>query len=88
MTPELVGTLLREGLQIALLVGGPIFAVLLVAGLLVGVFQAATQINDPAIGFLPRLAAGLGICWFLGTWMAERLAGYFAASVARLGSPF
>ncbi|WP_373049423.1 flagellar biosynthetic protein FliQ [Vulgatibacter sp.] len=88
MTPELAGGLLREGLQIALLVGGPIFAALLVAGLLVGVFQAATQINDPAVGFLPRLAAGAGICWFLGSWMAERLAAHFAEAVARMAGPF
>ena len=88
MTPELAGAMLREGLQMALLVGGPVFAVLLVAGLLVGVFQAATQINDAAVGFLPRLLAGAGVCWFLGTWMAERLAGYFAESVARMGTGF
>lgn len=88
MTPDLAARLLRESLQMALLVGGPVFAVLLVAGLVVGVFQAATQINDAAIGFLPRLLAGAGVCWLLGTWMAERLAGYFAASVARMGGPF
>lgn len=85
MTPEAAGALLRETLQLALAVGGPIFATLLVAGLVVGVFQAATQINDPAIGFLPRLAAGAGICFLLGVWMAERLASHFAAAVRTAG---
>lgn len=88
MTPEMAGALLRDNLTLALTVGGPVFAALLVSGLVVGVLQAATQINDAAVGFLPRLAAAAGICWFLGTWMAERLASHFAEAVARLGGPF
>ena len=88
MTPELAVGLLREGLQLSLVVGGPVFAALLVAGLAVGVFQAATQINDAAVGFLPRLAAGVAVLWLLGAWMAEKLAAYFAASVTRMGGPF
>ena len=88
MNPEMVGSLLRENLALALSVGGPVFGALLVSGLVVGVLQAATQINDAAVGFLPRLAAGAGVCWFLGTWMAERLAAHFAEAVTRMGGPF
>ena len=43
--------------------------------------QAATQINDPAVGFVPRLAATLLIVWILGNWMMQRMAAYFVASV-------
>jgi flagellar biosynthetic protein FliQ len=46
---------------------------LLVVGLLVGLLQAATQINDPAVGFLPRLVTGLLVAYFTGPWVIERL---------------
>ena len=63
---------------------GPVIGALLVIGLVVGVFQAATQINDPAVGFLPRFAAALGAVWLLGGWLLERYAGFFAASLQRM----
>jgi flagellar biosynthesis protein FliQ len=60
------------------------WAPLLVVGFIVGILQAATQINDPAVGFLPRLAAGLLVVFFLGGWIVERLAKYFIFSLERL----
>ena len=80
--------LVREGLALSAYVGGPIFAVLLVTGLVVGVFQAATQINDAAIGFLVRLGAAGLVCWMLGGWMTDKLAGFFADAVHRMANPF
>lgn len=87
MNPELPGVLLREGLSLMAVVGGPLFAAMLAAGLLLGVLQAATQINDPAIGFLPKLAVGILICVAMGGWMTERLAAYLAQSIERMGAP-
>ena len=52
MSPELPSSLLREGLMLLGTGGAPLFAAALLVGLLVGVLQAATQINDPATGFL------------------------------------
>jgi flagellar biosynthesis protein FliQ len=43
--------------------------------------QAATQINDPAVGFLPRLVTGLLVAYFSGHWVMERLSNYFAAAL-------
>jgi flagellar biosynthesis protein FliQ len=43
--------------------------------------QAATQINDAAIGFLPRILAGLLIAYFTGHFALERLSNYFAAAM-------
>ncbi len=82
------GELVREGLALAAYVGGPVFGVLLVTGLIVGVFQAATQINDPAIGFLVRLGAAGTVCWMLGPWMSDRLAAFFVEAAQRMASPF
>jgi flagellar biosynthetic protein FliQ len=71
------GELLREGFALLFTVGTPVLGALLVTGLIVGVLQAATQINDPAVGFLPRLFACGLVCWLLGGWIVERLAAFF-----------
>ena len=84
MTPDLPGSLLREGLLLLASVGAPMFAAALGVGLLVGVLQAATQVNDAATGFLPRAFAAALVVWAAGPWMAERLAGFFALCVARM----
>jgi flagellar biosynthesis protein FliQ len=84
MGGELPGNLVREGLAVLFAVGAPVLGALLVVGFIVGILQAATQINDPAVGFLPRLAAGLLVVFFLGGWIVERLAKYFIFSLERL----
>ncbi|HUK65945.1 MAG TPA: flagellar biosynthetic protein FliQ [Anaeromyxobacteraceae bacterium] len=84
MTPELPSALLREGLVLLGTVGAPLFAAALLVGLLVGVLQAATQINDPATGFLPRAAAAVLVAWFAGPWMVGRLAAFLASAITRM----
>jgi flagellar biosynthesis protein FliQ len=81
MSPELPGALVREALVLLASVGGPIFMALLVMGLVLGIVQAATQINDSAVGFLPRALAGALVVWALGGWMMHRLAGFLMHSV-------
>jgi flagellar biosynthesis protein FliQ len=81
MTSALPASLMREGFGVLAAVGGPFVIALLVVGLLVGLLQAATQINDPAVGFLPRLVTGLLVAYFSGHWVMERLANYFAAAL-------
>ena len=77
-------SLVREGLLLLASTAGPIIGGLLAVGLVVGVFQAATQINDPAVGFLPRLGAALLSVWLLGGWLLERYSAYFATSLHRM----
>jgi flagellar biosynthetic protein FliQ len=84
MGPELPSALLREGLMLLAVVGAPLFAAALVVGLAIGVLQAATQINDPATGFLPRAAASIAVCWLAGSWMSERLAQFLASAIGRM----
>lgn len=84
MSAELGGALFQEGLMVMAVVGGPLFLALLVSGLVLGILQATTQINDTAVGFLPRLAVALGVMWALGGWMMQRFAGYFAKAVAAM----
>lgn len=81
MSTELPTALMREGFAVMGAVGAPIVGALLVVGLIVGLMQAATQINDSALGFLPRLLAAIGVTWAIGPWALERLATFFAAAV-------
>ncbi|MCP4504044.1 MAG: flagellar biosynthetic protein FliQ [Deltaproteobacteria bacterium] len=76
--------LIREGFTLLFEVGSPIFGALLVVGISVGVMQAATQINDPAMSFLPRLFALLTVLWALGGWAAGHFASFFEMSVNRM----
>ena len=61
-----------------------VLGALLVIGLIFGVIQAATQINDPAVGFLPRLAAGLLVVLLAGNWIMERLSKYVVLAFQRI----
>ena len=45
----------------------------LIAGLIISVFQAATQINEQTLSFLPRLVATLGAIMILGPWIIQEL---------------
>lgn len=81
MPPGLPTALVHDGLVQMAIAGAPLFAVTLLVGLTVGVLQAATQINDSAVGFLPRALAALLVVWLAGGWMTERLAGYLARSI-------
>jgi flagellar biosynthesis protein FliQ len=84
MTLEVPASLLKEGLVLVGTVGGPIFLVMLGVGLVMGILQAATQINDTAVGFLPRAFAAAACLWLAGGWMMERMSGYLAQSIVRM----
>ena len=65
----------REALRMALMLGGPLLAVALVVGLVVGVGQTLTQMHEPVVGQVPRLIAVLVVAlialpWLLGRWVA------------------
>ncbi len=79
-----VAGLFREGMALLATVGGPLMLGLLVVGLVTGVLQSATQIQEPAVGAVPRLATVLAAAVFLGPWMVERLARFFQLALERL----
>lgn len=77
----------REAVLLALLLSGPPLCAALVVGLLTGIGQAATQIQEPALGVVPRLAAVLGALLLSGPWIGARLvrfAGDCLSLVARI----
>ena len=69
MTPELVVDLVQQALQVGILVAAPMLLAALLAGLIVSVFQAATQINEMTLPFVPKLLALFAAAVLAGPWM-------------------
>jgi flagellar biosynthesis protein FliQ len=76
MTPESVLALGQQALQVALLLAAPLLLVSLAVGLLVGVFQAATQINEMTLSFIPKLLGLAATLMLAGSWMLQTLAEF------------
>lgn len=73
MTEEFVINLGREALLTVLMVGGPILGLGLLAGLLVSIFQATTQINEQTLTFIPKIVIVLVAIVLFGPWMYHRM---------------
>ncbi len=84
MTPELALTELRRGLEVALWVGGPLLLVMLVVGVVVGIVQAATQINEPTIAFVTKAIALTAALFALGSFLLAYLVDYTVALFQRI----
>ena len=76
MTPETVLTTSNEALKLALMLGAPLLLTALVVGLVVGLFQAATQINEMTLSFIPKLLAMAAVLALTGPWMLRSLVEY------------
>jgi len=76
MTPETVLTIVRQALEVALLVSAPMLAAALVTGLAIGVLQAATQVNEMTLSFIPKLAALFATIAVAGPWMLSVLVDF------------
>jgi len=68
---------LRQGLWVAVAISTPILGVALVAGLIVGLFQALTSIQEMTLTFVPKLAAMLVVFWVSMSFMTQTLTTYF-----------
>ena len=69
MTPESVMNLGRHAVEVLLLVSAPILLVVLIIGLAVSIFQAATQINEATLSFIPKLVGVFAVLVLAGPWM-------------------
>jgi flagellar biosynthesis protein FliQ len=76
MTPEMVMTLAHEAMYVALLMAAPLLLVSLVVGLVVSLFQAATQINETTLSFIPKLIAIAVTLVIAGPWMLTTMLDY------------
>jgi len=76
MTPETVMTIGQRALELTLLLAAPLLLTTLAIGLLVGIFQAATQINEMTLSFIPKLVGMAAALVIAGPWMLNQLVGY------------
>lgn len=77
MTPDIALDLFREALFLVIVIVAVIVVPSLLVGLMISVFQAATQINEQTLSFLPRLIVTLGSVMWFGSWVVTRLMDYF-----------
>ena len=76
MTPEMVLTLTQQALQVTVLISAPMLGAALITGLLVSLFQAATQINEMTLSFIPKLLVLILVLVLAGPWMMTMMLDY------------
>jgi flagellar biosynthetic protein FliQ len=76
MTPDTVVALVRQALEVAMLAAGPLLLASLAMGLLVSIFQAATQINEMTLSFIPKLIIMFVVLVVTGPWALQLLVDY------------
>ncbi len=79
MTPESVMTMGRTAMEVTLMVAAPMLLVALIIGLVVSIFQAATQINEATLSFIPKLVGIFVALVLAGPWMLAVMLDYMRA---------
>lgn len=90
MSLEQIGVLIQDMMLTTLLVAAPTLAASLIVGLLIAVFQAATQINEQTLTFVPKIVAVFGVFAALFPWMMQLMVEFsvrILAVVAEQGGP-
>jgi flagellar biosynthetic protein FliQ len=76
MTPETVMSVGSRALEITMMLAAPLLVVALVTGLIVSAFQAATQINEMTLSFIPKVIAIAVTIVIAGPWMLKLMINY------------
>ena len=81
MTETLIFDILRQGLWVSVLISAPLLTVALVAGVVVGLFQALTSIQEMTLTFVPKAAVMLGVFWLSMSFMTTTLLRFFTGTI-------
>lgn len=76
MTSDTVMSMTYMAMKVALAMAGPLLLVTLVVGLVISIFQAATQINEMTLSFIPKLLAVGAALVLLGPWLISTMVDY------------
>lgn len=76
MTPENAMTIGRQALEITFMISAPLLLAALITGLIVSIFQAATQINEMTLSFIPKLLVMFLVMALAGPWMLNVMMDY------------
>ncbi|KVE26632.1 flagellar biosynthetic protein FliQ [Burkholderia singularis] len=86
MTSENVMTLAHQAMYVGLLLAAPLLLVALAVGLVVSLFQAATQINEATLSFIPKLLAVAATMVIAGPWMLSTMLDYLREILLRVAT--
>lgn len=76
MNPDFAVTITQQALWVAVMIAGPILLAALITGVLVGMFQAATQINEQTMSFVPKLGVLVLVLFIMAPWMISILTDF------------
>ncbi len=86
MTPEFVTGLGRQAIETILLVAAPMLLAGLIVGLLVSIFQAATQINEQTMTFIPKIVAVFVTLLIFAPWMIKILLSFTTSMLTQIAT--
>jgi flagellar biosynthetic protein FliQ len=84
MTPDTVVAIIRQALEVAMLAAGPMLLASLLTGLLISVFQAATQINEMTLSFIPKVLVMFIVLVITGPWALQLLVDYITRLISSI----
>ncbi len=84
MTEQMIYDVLRQGLWAAVIMSAPLLVVALVAGVVVGLFQALTSIQEMTLTFVPKVGAMLVVFWVSMSFMTATLVSFFTDQIIPL----
>ena len=76
----------QEGLYMLLMVAAPVLLTILAVGLIVSIFQAATQIHEATLSFVPKVIAAVAVLAVTGPWMLTTLVEYLQRTLQSIPS--
>jgi flagellar biosynthesis protein FliQ len=81
MTEAMIFDLTRQGLWICVVISAPLLAVALVVGVVVGLFQALTSVQEMTLTFVPKAAVMMGVFWLSMSYMTTTLVSFFTETI-------
>jgi len=84
LSEAFVLTLAQDAIFIALMLAGPVLLASLLIGSLISIVQAATQINEVTLTFVPKMVGIILILIILGSWMLQKITAFTAALINNL----
>ncbi|HEM7132881.1 TPA: flagellar biosynthesis protein FliQ [Providencia rettgeri] len=84
MTPESVMAMGTEAMKIALMLAAPLLLAALAAGLIISLLQAATQVNEMTLSFIPKILLVISVIIIAGPWMLNLLTDYMRSLLSNL----
>ena len=84
MTPESVMVMGMQAIKVGLMISAPLLVAALVTGLIISILQAATQVNEMTMTFIPKILMIVGVVVALGPWMMKIFIEYTRAVLASI----